>query len=154
MLEKFRDVVQFEKELRKIKKEHFQRVVDLEDKLHKLQNEQRDIHSMYKDKLKTQEADYERDILNLKHQLTLERDRISLEKETMLRGAEKEIFHKKETFLSESYDKMQDLMDREKVTLKEVLMFAMQRLPDAKHFRVDGDAKLEIPSLENGKKQK
>lgn len=130
MFEKIKDVALYEEELRKIKREHFARVNDLETENHQL-----------KQKLKEIEVNYEQQILTLKHQINLEKERIEMIKEKKLHEAEKEISREKDKFSADRYSKMESLLEKEKDTLRTILNIVVQRLPEAKQFNlgVDGN---------------
>lgn len=111
-------------EIRKIKKQHFERINDLENENHDLKN-----------KLKTIEIEYEQQILALKGQLKLERDKMEVEKQTKIFEAEKEIASKKEVFSDQSYRKMEDLLEKEKNTLRSILGMVLPGLTGNKEFK-------------------
>ncbi len=135
MFEGFKDASLYQEELRKVKREHFKRVSDLEDENHKLKND-----------LKQIEVKYETQILALKQQLEMERGNLSLQakelellKQKKLVEAEREIGNLKTQFAEERFEKMESLAEREKETLRTLVAIAMQNMPKSHQFSLDGD---------------
>jgi len=153
MFEKHKDAAEYEGVIRKIKKEHFNRVKDLEDSNHALSDKLANIVGEHERAMKKMELDYEQRILTLKHQLELEQEKlelrvkeIDLEKTQKLADAEREIAQLRDEFHTEKFDKMEALADKEKETLRTILMFAMNKLPGQTDLNLELDGNI-VPQL-------
>ncbi len=156
MFNKLRDVSAYEAEIRKIKREHFKRVNDLENENHSIKDRLATIESEFQRKLKDVEIKYEQEILALKHQVKLEMEHIDLKKEKTVFEAEREVGRLKEEFSSDKYGQMEALLEKEKDTLRTILNIVIQRLPEARQidFSAKGDLNLLTSKAgEDGKKE-
>lgn len=104
----------YEKKLREIKKDHFERIDDLMEENIQLKNKIREL-----------ELEYENQILALKQQIKLEKENIKITKEKSLLETDREILGKKAKFQDEKTKALENKFNNERQVLREVASIAL-----------------------------
>jgi hypothetical protein len=158
----FLEFAGYEKKLRKVKEEHFARVADLEDKIHKQQLDYRELDVKHKHDLKEVEQDYklqvqelvsrhEKELKTATHSLEIEKDKFNVERQRIETEHERTLNATKLKTEKEVYAKLSELVEREgqaKETVvtaqAELLKVIRDAIPNVNWDRQDGSPKLAI----------
>jgi phenylalanyl-tRNA synthetase alpha subunit len=156
------DGVRYEKKLRQIKEEHFQRVADLEDKIHKQNMSYRELEVKHKHdlteleqkyKLEVQEivARHEKELKTATHKLELEKEKWDVELQKRETKHEKELNKKKLDTEREVFSRLTQVIEREGKAERtvvaaqaDILNMLKEAIPNVNWDRQDGSPKLAI----------
>jgi len=156
------DGIRYEKKLRAIKEEHFQRVADLEDNIHKNKLAYRELEVKHTHDLKELEQNYklqvqemvsrhEKEIQTAMHKLQIEKEKFDVEKQKLTTIHERELNAKKLETEKEVYAKLSQLVEREGAAKEtvvnaqaELLRVIKEAIPNVNWNRTDGSPTLAI----------
>lgn len=156
------DGVRYEKKLRKIKEEHFQRVADLEDKIHggtlkyreldvKFQHDVREMEQRYKLEVQELVSRQEKELDQAKHKLEIREEKFDVEKQKLETVHERKLGQRKIEIEKEVFERLTKAVEREGKADKSVveaqrgiLKLLTEAIPNVNWDRQDGSPKLAI----------
>ena len=156
------DGVRYEKKLRQIKDEHFNRVADLENKIHSQQLSYRELEVKHthdvremdqKYKLEVQElvSRHQKELETSIHKLSIEKEKWNVEKQKLETQHERELNKRRLDTEKEVYARLTQLVEREGVAKEtvvnaqaELLKVIREAIPNVNWNRQDGSPKLAI----------
>jgi len=127
MLEFLKDYKSFRETIRDVKVEQFTELKSLLDENEKLKRERADL-----------DANHERAVMLLTHQLTLERERFALEMKTREAVQAKELLEDRGKFLEKNFQDAERMSEKRHSVIVDVLNAVVTRISD-KRLVIDGD---------------